>query len=65
MRFAVRKVALGISLSLWELALPYMQPISIYLLISSQDEYMKKKFQDLLVQEKNSVTLPVAPAQVF
>lgn len=28
-----------------------------------QDEYMKKKFQDLLVQEKNSVTLPVAPAQ--
>lgn len=34
--------------------------------ISSQDEYMKKKFQDLLLaQEKNLMALPLTPAQVF
>lgn len=35
------------------------------ILISSQDEYMKKKFQDLLAQEKNLMALSPIPAQVF
>lgn len=33
--------------------------------ISSQDEDMKRKFQNLLFEENKSTTVPQVPAQVF